>query len=607
MRLRVCQGKSCVPGAGRDYVIRAFNQDRPYDRFIREQIAGDGYSGYGAEGRIALGFLNLTLTLEGTGPKLRRVRLTDIVDTVGSAFLGVTLQCAQCHDHKYAPIPTRDYYRMEAFFAPVILGATPVPFTQYENPEKLEEQAKEWEVLLDKRTKWREGIKTKFRKRIVQAHRLMSFQDRKDVVLPITDDDLRAAVERGILFTKEEQDLYRLVRRQEPRAFANPNHPDRYKPIAFSAREQLGGSNPMVPATYVLKNGQMEARGKLVEPGFLSAISGDSKPVDLKGAVGTRRKLLAQWISGPENPLTARVMVNRIWQHHFGKGLVDSSSDFGVNGSGTVHTELLDWLATRFIEQRWSIKAMHRLMLTSNTYRQSLRHPRLKEFETTDPENQYLWSMNTLRLEGEAIRDSILAVSGQLNPEREGPGFFPEIDDELLQRAGTWWESSSRKERSRRSIYMIQQRAFTHPFIRVFDGANANEMCAARQVTTVTPQAFALSNSKFVRDQSRFMAERIRKEAGPDLKSQVERAFQLALQRPPTSFEERTILASLNAPRSQTREQPTPAPGPSATTLVSSPPRQDHQPELAAQPESGLSPAELCLVLFNLNEFIFLE
>jgi hypothetical protein len=550
----------------RDYVIRAFNQDRPYDRFIKEQLAGDAYHGYGAESKIGLGYLRLGVFVEGTGEELRRDLLIDLVNTTGSVFLGVTLGCARCHDHKYDPIPTRDYYRMEAFFAPVKVGTEPLPFTQYEHAKEFAVRQKAWRDLLAKRKEFADKVKDEFKQRVEKARMLSSPQDLKDLAVPVSDADVSTAVAAGLVFTKAEQETFQLIRRQEAR-FANPNHPDLYEPVVYTSSESLGNTNPVAPTTYVLKGGNMNARGEAVEPGFLSVATGNSNPADLTGLVGTRRKLLAEWITSPENPLTARVMVNRIWQHHFGKGLVSTPSDFGKNGGGTVHPELIDWLACRFIESGWSVKAMHRLILRSNAYRQAAHNPRAAEFEKIDPERRRLWQMNPIRLEGEALRDSILAVSGDLNPEMGGPAFFPEVADDLLKRASTWWEPSAPRERHRRSIYMLQQRSFVFPLVSVFDGANLNETCAVRGVTTVTPQVFSLMNSRFVQEQSQAFAARLEREAGADQGKQVTLAFQLVFQRAPSALEKSKSLAFLR-----------------------SAPLRD-----------------LCLVLFNMNEFLFLE
>jgi len=556
----------------RDYVIRAFNQHRPYDRFIREQIAGDVYGQFGSEGKIGAGFLRLGVFVEGTRAEMRRDLLNDIVGTTGSVFLGLSMECARCHDHKFDPIPTRDYYRLEAFFSAVTVRPEDVAFTQYEHPEELEKKAKAWEKQLADRKARHAALKQTFRARLTElyAGRLTAPQDLKDIAAPVSDGDVSREMRRGILFTQEEQERFAEMQRE---ATGADNLPGRFQARAYSAADLIGASNtpdpnyPIAPATFVLESGDPKQQGAHVKPGYLTAVTGVERDVDLEGVQYSRRKILAEWIASKENPLTARVMVNRIWYYHFGTGLLTTPSDFGKNGGGTVQHELIDWLAWQFMANDWSIQAIHRLIVGSNTYRQSLHHPQAKAFEARDPEVLFLWRRKPIRLEAETIRDSVLAISGELNEEAGGPGFFPEIDDGLMKRASTWWQPSSPHQRNRRSVYMMQKRAMVHPMLKAFDGANLNESCSVRGVTTVTPQVFALFNSRFMHDKSTALASRLVREAGDEPRAQIERGYQLVLQRQPTDFE---------VSRSRTFLQ-----------------RQ--------------SLAEFCLVLLNLNEFSYLE
>ncbi len=591
----------------RDYVIRAFNRDMPYDRFIRQQLAGDAYRKYGAEGKIATGFLHQWVFVQRVdSPQTRRDYLNDVVGTTGSVFLGMTLGCARCHDHKYDPIPTRDYYRMEAFFAPVTVGPEPVPFTPYELPElepgRWKKKAEDWKSLLDRRKEEGARFKAELAARVAPHTQLMAPQDLKDWVV---SDLKRTPFPKRSLYSKEETERLRLISRQGQR-FANPNSPDYYKAMAFVASQGFRAHTAGPPTTYVLKGGNYKLRGEVVEPGVLSAVTGHSRPVDYKGldirsSRGSSRRLLAEWVASPDNPLTARVMVNRIWQYHFGRGLVSTPSDLGKNGGGTVHRELLDWLAWQFIRSGWSIKEMHRIILQSNVYRQSLRTPHLEAYRKLDSDNRYLWRRNPIRLEAEVTRDSVLAVSGQLNPSMGGPPFFPDIDDQVQLRAGVWWEPSPRQERSRRSVYVLQCRSLQLPMVAVFDGPNINESCPVRDVTTVTPQVFALLNSRFSHQQARFMADRIRREAGDDPERQVEHAFQLAFQRTPSALERNECLSFLK----QHEDGPEPPP---RVTLRAIGFGNDLGESLNKQKHpNGDLLSRLCLVLINMNEFIFLE
>ena len=582
----------------RDYVIRAFNQDRPYDRFIKEQLAADAFRAYGDEGKLGLGFLGLWVKVEAEGPQGRRNYITDVVNTTGSVFMGLTLGCAQCHDHKYDPLPQADYFRIEAFFSPVNFDKQDLAFHQYEmplqDPERWEVRKKAWKEHLEKIKKNAEAFSKEISQRAIEHQLLVNPQDLKDWAhagqkkIPFPKDTLRS---------EEEKERSRKIALMTGR-FANPNVDGYYDPKAYVVRDSPLQHNI---ATYVLTGGNWRLRAEQVKPGFLSAITGNSDPVDMDGLVGSRRQLLAKWIASRENPLTARVMVNRIWQYHFGKGLVATPSDFGANGSGTAHQDLVDWLAWEFMESGWSIKEIHRLILDSNVYALSMVHPRSDEYEKVDPDNRYLWVRDPVRIPAESLRDTILAASGKLEPAMGGPPFFPEENLEQMARAGTWWISSGQKEVNRRTVYMIQSRSYPIPLIKVFDGPNLDESCVVRGNTTVTPQVFSLFNGEFPHRQSRAMAERIRAEVGPDPLKQVVRAFQLAFQRDPSPEEKTRSLAFL-------------------TGSGAAPEHGEHlslkQVSLVRNGEPGHtdkgrgetgSLAELCLILINMNEFVYLE
>jgi len=581
----------------RDYVIRAFNQDRPYDRFIKEQVAGDAFPIYGDEGKLGLGFLGQWVAVEAEGQQVRRDYLVDVVNTTGSVFLGLTVGCARCHDHKYDPIPTKDYYRIEAFFSPMNVDLREVPFHQFElprlQPEQWKNATKEWELLLSERKKAGDQFREQLEKRKAEHQMLMGTQDLKDWAdlsqrkLPFPADTL---------LSREDKDRLKLIGRQRA-LFANPNSPDYYQPKAYLVSDS---DLQHTIATYVLAGGNYKLRGEEVKPGFLTAIGGQDESANLDGLVGSRRQLLAKWIASRENPLTARVMVNRIWQYHFGRGLVATPSDFGKNGAGTDHQQLIDWLAWRFMESGWSVKEIHRLILMSNVYQQSMNHPRAEEYKAIDSENRFLWVRDPIRLEAEAIRDCVLAVSGQLNKSMGGPPFFPEANDEQMARAATWWEPSSRQEQNRRTVYMLQIRSFQLPLLKVFDGADMDESCVVRGMTTVTPQVFALFNSEFSHLQSREMANRLLAEVGSSPHRQIERAFQLAFQRLPSNSEMEKSLAFL-------RESVFGSATDSFLQGVGFAEAADPPGVVGQSSLEAGSLADLCLVLFNMNEFIFLE
>src|SRR5437899_4792237 len=313
-------------------------------------------------------------------------------------------------------------------------------------------------------------------------------------------------------------------------------------------------SGPDIAPTHVLKRGDYRQPAEIVEPGFPSAITGNSEPAaietDRYRQFPTRgwRRTLANWIVSPDNPLTARVFVNRLWQHHFGYGIVRTPNDFGKNGERPSHPELLDYLAVRFVESGWDIKAMHKLMLLSNTYQQATENPRVTS-HTQDPDNRLLWKFNRQRLEAEAIRDSILAVSGRLNPEMGGPSVFPPLPADLADFArygrtgGLMWEPNDKEEDARRrSIYIFQRRSLPLPMMAAFDATVFSESCERRSSTTTPLQALSMMNGALMHEESEFLAHRIVKEAGEDRSAQVSRAFEIVLNRQPQPNEIATFV-----------------------------------------------------------------
>ena len=475
----------------RDYVIRAFNQDKPYDQFIREQIAGDEVASTLLEdgGRagdawkdavVATGFLRMGVHDDEPDDKLQAEydELDDIVGTTGAAFLGMTVACARCHDHKFDPIPQRDYYSMMAIFRPLHAGVNGGPgldspsFAPLASPTEIAE----WKATQERQ---RQELETQR--------------------AAATDEAVRKD----------------LTRRMEAIQKAGP--PFEW---ALAARERSGPT----PAVQVLARGNPRSPGAEVAPGFLRAAGGGDAPVGKEGMpTAGRRQSLAEWIASPANPLTARVMVNRIWHHHFGRGLVRTTTDFGRVGSLPTHPELLDWLASEFIRQGWSIKSLHRLILTSATWMQSsaVQNP---EALKADPANDLLWRQNLRRLDAEALRDSLLAISGALNLEAGGRGFFPALSGEVLaggSRPGTDWQVSETGERARRSVYAYIRRTSMVPMFEAFDYSNATSPLSERPITTVAPQALMLLNDAFVQEQAVELAHRIRTEAGSGASSET--------------------------------------------------------------------------------------
>jgi hypothetical protein len=559
----------------RDYVIRAFNQDKRYDTFIKEQLAGDEMQGGGdrAERLVALGFLRMG-TWEADAnfkTQLRQDVLNELTGTVGQVFLGFTVGCARCHDHKYDPIPQRDFYRLQAFFAPMRVEDRPAPFMSAEHPKLMKSTMRKYEDESDEANEALKEIEDSLKAKFRAAKRPAGDDSSKNLDNKRGDYMKALKDAKDPVFTAEERKSWTEAR---DRAKQLADSVPRYRPMAYSVSDVTPPQVPALADTYVLAGGELANKGEKVEPGFLRALTSNSEPAKIPFAAGSsgRRTALADWIASPDNPLTARVMMNRLWQHHFGEGIVRTPSDFGINGERPSHPELLDWLATQFVEKKWSLKAMHRLMLTSNTYRQSTEHPDNVKYTEIDPKNQLLWRMNWLRLEGETIRDSVLAISGKLQKADGGPGVFVSVPPDVAAGFEFFkWLPSSDKEQARRTIYTFQRRSVMNPMIEVFDGANMSEVCSRRSSTVVPTQAFTLLNGEFTNNEAKHLAERVIEVAGPDRDKQLEKAFLLTLGRLPSARERQK-----------------------ATELFSAAPSQEALTRLG-------------VVLFNLNEFIYLE
>ena len=557
----------------RDYVIDAFNNDKPYDQFIKEQLSGDELNpvtnalrplGPDPEQVVALTFLRLApFKRTPLSEENRDVLLSEITSTVSSVFLGLTLECAKCHDHKYDDIPQRDFYRMQAFFANVLIPTRPEEWAGKGGPKDLMGGTLPAEF-------YRPGEKEKMdAARKLCLDELSAAQAELAELMPEKqNDDEQVAPKDEAQIGQLEGTIQRLRR-----------HLERLEPVAFSVKNAVGPPlGPALPTTYVLIRGNYDEPGESVRPGFPRAVVGHSDPADLKidrfSMFPGRgwRLALAKWMTNPANPLTARVMVNRIWQHHFGRGIVETPSNFGVNGQSPTHPELLDWLAHRFIAEKWSIKAIHRLILNSNSYRQSCtsHDPLLAK---KDPKNRWLSRFQRQRLEGEIVRDAILAVSGRLNQDGNGPPVFPPIPDDVRQSNNrVRWDTSSEVDCRKRSIYVHQRRMLNLPFLKIFDAPVLNTTCSRRKASVTVLQSLAMYDSEFVNGEASAFAERITQESGPDINDQIRHAFRLAFSRDPADAELERATKFMEAQ------------GPKDESLV-----------------------RLCRVLYNSSEFLYID
>ncbi|MDH3718434.1 MAG: DUF1549 domain-containing protein, partial [Planctomycetota bacterium] len=432
----------------RDYVIGAFNQDKPFDQFIREQLAGDELDEVTADSIIATGFYRLGLWDDEPSDRIqsRADELDDIVTTTSQVFLGLTMNCARCHDHKLDPILQRDYYRMVAFFQnikPYDNGRnvlTPIPTGQQQTAALHELNQK---------------------KQAVQRAIVAIEQAAAARLAGVDKDDFR--------FARDQQRL-RLLQKNIPHAISQADF-ERYERL-LADRSQLQSAKlpgnvqalsvtekgAQAPDTYVLVRGNPHAQGEKVQPGFPQILDATAAvlPTARQNARSSgRRRVLAEWLASPQNPLTARVIANRIWQHHFGRGIVRSPNNFGLQGRPPTHPQLLDWLASELVSGDWRLKRMHKLIMLSATYQMSSRGN--EQALLKDPQNDLFWRYNMRRLAAEEIRDSILAVNGRLNLKIGGPGIYEQIPQEVMagqSRPGANWGKSNERERARRSIYI---------------------------------------------------------------------------------------------------------------------------------------------------------
>ncbi len=558
----------------RDYVIRSFNSDKPYDKFIKEQLAGDELYPNDPDAITATGYARQCAWDELTPDHDQRWQdyLNDATDTTGSVMLGLTVGCARCHDHKYDRISQADYYRMQAFFRPTKWTEANLPGPD-SNPQILRDKVTEAETHLVPLRQQRDELKEKYRPAALANKQKAAKPGEKIVV---TDDDINNAMPQHDRIKREQiqTEIGHWESVEEP-----------FKPIA----DVISDEEKDIPKTFLLKRGNLLTPGPEVQPGFVASLAGgEERPAKIippaAGKTTGRRTALANWIANADNPVTARVMVNRIWQHHFGRGIVATPSDFGKNGDKPTHPELLDWLAIQFEQSGWSIKQMHRIMVLSNTYQMST-HTDPVAFKK-DPANTLFWRMNRIRLEGEVLRDSILTVSGRLNPEMYGPGVFPKLSEEVLSTGSTHkWGASSEAESLRRTVYVFQRRSLPLPIVEAFDGPDMVNTCPRRSTTTISPQALALFNGEFSITEAMKIADRVIKEAGPDPIDEITRSYELTLIRKPTSGQKQIALKFLE---DQTRLH-----------------QHDKNSDIGAARVNAL--ADFCHVLINTNEFLYLD
>jgi len=537
----------------RDYVIRAFNSDKPFDRFVLEQLAGDELQDASAETFTALGYYRLgPWDDEPADPKTDRFdQLDDIVSTTSQVFLGLTLGCARCHNHKFEPLSARDYYSMLALFdglqrpqrgraeLDLPAGAWAEIDAIRERDRKIAPYEKRIQEIRDAaRKSWIASGPSKLPPEVLQALRLEPAK-RNDEQKKLVSKHTRQLEEEvtASLTAEQTADIAAARKSMEDLRAATPDIQRAY---------YLHEPRADFPPTHLLIRGKAVQPGPEVAPGVPEVLHAGRLDFPAPQRTSMRRLTFARWLVSAENPLTARVIVNRVWQHHFGEGLVRTPSDFGVMGEKPTHPELLDWLARWFMDHGCSVKKLHRLILASNAYRMSKAWN--AEYASKDPEDRLLWRMPYQRLEVEAIRDAALAASGRLNGKMFGPSMYPHIPPAALEGNSDpdkIWKESGEEESSRRTIYAFLKRSMLVPMLEVMDLCDISRTAARRQNTSVATQALTLFNGDFVNRQARYFAERLRREAGSDPAAQVDLAYRLALARPARKAEIATMVEFL--------------------------------------------------------------
>ncbi|MCA9448204.1 MAG: DUF1553 domain-containing protein, partial [Candidatus Omnitrophica bacterium] len=526
--------------------------------------------------------------------------LDDMLATTSSAMLGLTIACARCHDHKYDPIPARDYYQLLSIFTP---SARKQAFMcGLEDSIRSTSLENEWKPPLNEAKRDLDHLDHPYREEI---------QKEKIAALPIS------ASEKELLLAPRDNE--NAPQRHLFEMFGGAIHPrdhevkERMSEAELAERDRLleeirGWEAKLATLppkaltltdkqdepieSYFLARGDPKNKKETIQPGFLTVLKPDNSSLwDAyaeveSGKTTGRRTVLAEWITDPDNGaghLAARVIVNRVWQHHLGQGLVRTPSDFGIQGQPPTHPDLLDWLATKFIEDGWSLKKMHKRILLSAVYQQDSTFDESKL--RVDPDNRLWWRREPLRVESDILRDSMLAVAGNLNRRMFGPGVKPRLHPDLIATGSTQkWPTLEEDgpETWRRSIYIFIRRSVLMPLLTVFDGPDATQSCARRQTTTIPLQSLELLNDRFARQQAESLATRLEAEVGGDAKSQIDQAFWLTLSRAPEESEEKNSLAFLETQKGEYEESGSAIP-------------------------KGDALVDFCQAMMNLNEFVYVD
>jgi hypothetical protein len=564
----------------RDYVIDSFNSDRPFDEFIRQQLAGDELEPDNPQALVATGFLRLYPDEDNAANIFQRRQeiLDDVTDTTSLVFLGLTMGCAQCHDHKFDDILQTDYYRLQAFVVSMA-ERDDLPVVDAQAVAAYREKLARWEEATAPIRREIAAIlqplheeRTKFNLEKYEPAIVACYQKPASERTPYEEQIARMVQWRLDAALKEEEAIKKLAP-DEQQKLAELNEKlaefDPLKPAPLTTAMAVEDIGQEAPPTHLLAGGNWKRPQETLAPGFPEFLGATTPEeavladIHRREPTTGRRTQLAAWLTRPDHPLTARVIVNRLWQQHFGRGIVATPNDFGVQGERPTHSELLDWLAVELVDSGWSLKHMHRLMVTSATYRMTSLvdpdDPNAARAMKLDRENKLLWRANRRRLEGEAIRDAMLQMAGQLNLDMHGPSARPKLPAGVSARYA-WEPDEEAAQRNRRSVYLLAKRNLRFPLFEAFDQPDLHQSCPRRAVTVTAPQSLAMLNSELTLELAQQWAERLLAERFVKTSDLVRMAYRAAYSREASEGEvelaERFLNEAMRDGNEEARDEP---------------------------------------------------
>lgn len=556
----------------RDYVINAFSSDKPYDQFVREQLAGDELKVVTRESLTATGYYRLGIWDDEPADPLqaRFDEYDDILTTTSQTFMALTLNCARCHDHKIDPLTQKDYYSMVALLRDVTSYADRGDQSSNNQLDLSEEIGKKYELLQTERKETEKQIRKIEQAAIVKMEATEQRATEGDGRKKVLKEKLQQFVDEATW-----SEYVKLKASEKELTDRLADLPPRERVLG------LARCDAQPPTTHVLTRGSPHAEADEVQPAFPKLLGGgipEIQPAAPGSRSAGRRKLLADWLTSKDNWMTSRVIVNRVWLYYFGRGIVRSPNNFGLMGETPTHPELLDYLAKDLMEHDWSLKRLHRMILLSNTYRMSSAAN--ADAMAQDPRNDLFWRQNVRRLSAEQLRDAVLAVTGQLNEQQYGESMYPTLSAEVLasqSKPGNGWGKSSAADQARRSVYIHVKRSLAVPMLSAFDFPDTDTTCEARFLTTQPAQALSMLNSDWMQEQAAAFLVRVEREVGNDLEAQASRCLELATGRDGSKEDVAELM-----------------------NLVARLKAKNGLDEQAAR-------RAMCLVVLNLNQFMYID